>query len=291
MSTLRYYSPAKINLFFHVLGKRLDGYHEIATLMQAIDLFDEVTISNSARDWMACSDPALPCDASNLVIKALHVFRRYYEFAPVSIHLEKRIPLQAGLGGGSSNAATMLWALNERIGSRASLSQLIAMGTELGSDVPFFFSNGSAYCTGRGDVIQPLLVPPFHGHLAFPSMSLSTAHVYQHIHYDCDIASRQIDSIALCSRFQELESLQADPEAWGHRLRALCVNDLEPAAFRIAPELRSFKQKLKFSAVSMTGSGSAFICLGAGESPVNTCLTPFKSVLRPQSDWYYGAVK
>ena len=116
---MRYFSPAKINLFFRVLSKRLDGYHDIASVMQAIDLGDVLTFTNHPRDQMTCSDPTLPCDETNLVMKALKRFREYYSLSSVHIHLEKHVPMQSGLGGGSSNAATVLWALNEQIGRRA----------------------------------------------------------------------------------------------------------------------------------------------------------------------------
>ncbi len=111
--SLTLFSPAKINLFLRIMGKRPDGYHELASLFQAIGLGDTLTFTLTPQDSLTCSDPSLPCNDSNLIIKALHLFRRKTNLhIPVTIHLEKHIPTQAGLGGGSSNAATTLGALN-----------------------------------------------------------------------------------------------------------------------------------------------------------------------------------
>jgi 4-diphosphocytidyl-2-C-methyl-D-erythritol kinase len=249
---MRYFSPAKINLFFRVLRKRADGFHEIASLLQAIDLCDILTFKNHPRDLLTCSDSTLPCDESNLVMKALKRFRQHYEVPPVHIHLEKRVPMQAGLGGGSSNAATVLWALNEKIGRRASISELCQIGGQLGSDVPFFFSLGSAYCTGRGEILEPFSFSPISGYLAKPSFGLSTPLVYR---------ETKVSELALIDPIQARDSfLGSHPQYF---------NDLEPAAFRIEPGLAQFKRKLlasHFSVVCMTGSGTAFFCLSNHQS-------------------------
>jgi 4-diphosphocytidyl-2-C-methyl-D-erythritol kinase len=268
---MRYFSPAKINLFFRVLSKRSDGFHEIATLMQAIDFFDVLTFSDHHSDRMTCSDPALLCDDSNLIMRAIKLFRKSYEFSSVHIHLEKRIPMQAGLGGGSSDAATVLFALNERIGRKASDSELCSMGAQLGSDVPFFFSSGSAYSTGRGEIVEPFLLPPISGYLAKPSFGLSTPRVFQE------------------TRVHELDPI--DPLTACDRTNLRYFNDLESAALRIEPRLAHFKQSLiscGFSAVSMTGSGSAFFCIGNGDlrQAPEISLIPFHSVTREASSWY-----
>jgi 4-diphosphocytidyl-2-C-methyl-D-erythritol kinase len=107
----RYFSPAKLNLFFRVLSRRSDGFHEIASLFQTIDLGDVLEIAAASQDQLTCTDKELPCDERNLVVKALHLFRRKTGMETFSIrcHLEKKIPKEAGLGGGSSNAATILF--------------------------------------------------------------------------------------------------------------------------------------------------------------------------------------
>ncbi len=262
------FSPAKLNLFFRVLGKRSDQYHEIASLFQAIDLCDTVIIEKAERDALSCSDPELPCDSSNLAWKALDLFRQMFPFPFfVHIHLEKKIPMRAGLGGGSSNAATVLWGLNQLCNGPAAVEQLAVMGARLGSDVPFFFSTGTAYCTGRGEILESVSLPqPLQGWLAKPSFGLSTPLVYKETCVD-----------ALPNR-NPREALRAGS----------FFNDLEPAAFRLEPRLIAFKNRLdamQFDSVTMTGSGTAFFCLGKPPA-VDPALIPFCSLNRPISSWY-----
>lgn len=264
---MRFFSPAKLNLFFRVLSKRYDGYHSIASLFQAIDLLDEITITQSSSDRLTCSDPAIS-NESNLIWKALKLFRLHYEFPSVHIHLEKRIPLQSGLGGGSSNAATTLWALNQIARSKASVQDLITMGAAIGSDVPFFFSNGTAFCTGRGEILEPFEFVSIEGFLAKPSFGLSTPEVYQ---------ETKVSELDPVDPRKILEHFISNP---------LYFNDLEKAAFRIEPRLAAFKNNLQnhFDHVCMTGSGSAFFCLG-NRKPADFPLTSFRSIHR-SSSWY-----
>jgi len=144
-------SPAKINIFLRILRKREDGFHELASLFQAISLSDRLSLrsqSELAKDSMECNMPGVPTDSSNLILKALDVFRKNTgtkEF--FHVRLEKNVPMEAGLGGGSANAASALWAINELSGRPATNAQLAEYGAEFGSDISFFFSNGTAYCT------------------------------------------------------------------------------------------------------------------------------------------------
>lgn len=158
-------SPAKINLFLRILNRRRDGYHNLASLFQTVDLLDQIHLSLDERDSLSCSDPTLPVDHTNLVTKAVELFRAKTGMAfNVRAHIDKKIPAQAGLGGGSSNAATTLWGLNTLLKNPATPQQLQVWSAEIGSDVPFFFSLGTAYCTGRGEQVfnQPFLdLPPF----------------------------------------------------------------------------------------------------------------------------------
>ncbi len=242
-------SPAKLNLFFRVLHKRTDGYHEIASLYQAIDLFDRLFFAWASSDLISCTDPAVPCDSTNLVAKALTLYRRHYFVPPLHIHIEKHIPIQAGLGGGSSNAATTLLAVNQLMHNPASLQELIDMGAMLGSDVPFFFSSGTAYCTGRGEIIEPFQLPrPISGYLAKPPYGLSTPAVYHAL---------RVEALHLRD---PRESLHNGPEFY---------NDLEAAAFLLEPRLQSLKNELlqHFERVTLTGSGTAFFCLQGSPNP------------------------
>lgn len=142
-------SYAKINWSLRVTRKRDDGYHDLETLFQAISLHDVLTFEKADRLSLTCSDPSIPTDESNLVLRAA----RALGAPPVAIHLEKHIPAGGGLGGGSSNAAAALLALSTMFGIDAPLHDI---ALALGSDVPFFLTGGTAYATGRGEVLTPM---------------------------------------------------------------------------------------------------------------------------------------
>ncbi|MEM1283117.1 MAG: 4-(cytidine 5'-diphospho)-2-C-methyl-D-erythritol kinase [Chlamydiota bacterium] len=272
-------SPAKINLFLKIISRRDDGYHELASLFQAVSLFDTLTFKRcEEKDRLNCSDPEIPVDDRNLVIQAVNLFRKEsgLDFF-VDIDLDKQIPSQAGLGGGSSNAATTLWALNEMFGKPVTLPVLKSWGTKLGSDVPFFLSTGTAFCQGRGEVMKDLgpLKISSKFVLTKPSFGMSTADVYRNL----DI-----------SRFQERDLLNDLNTFLGGD--GVYFNDLEEPAFRLSPELLSFKQSLKAEQVLMSGSGSAFFCVGDKVSiPCGTWQTKVSPVNRQATGWYtHGCV-
>ncbi|MBM3207777.1 MAG: 4-(cytidine 5'-diphospho)-2-C-methyl-D-erythritol kinase, partial [Chlamydiae bacterium] len=180
-------SPAKINLFFKILFKRPDGYHEIASLYQAIRLFDYLHFKKADTFTLTSSDPALAVDQTNLITKAVFLFCKHAGVEPrLHIHLDKNIPMQAGLGGGSGNAATTLFGMNALFNTGISSDKLALWSAELGSDVPFFFSSGSSYCTGRGEILQDIdqLKLPNTVTIVKPDFGLSTQLVYSH----CKIA-------------------------------------------------------------------------------------------------------
>ncbi|MFZ9920435.1 MAG: 4-(cytidine 5'-diphospho)-2-C-methyl-D-erythritol kinase [Terrimicrobiaceae bacterium] len=167
-------APAKVNLTLRVLGQRPDGFHDIETLMVPLDLADrlEVELKNSPGVDFSCSDSSLPTDGSNLVCKAVAAFeKKIVRPVGVRIHLEKNIPHGAGLGGGSSDAAAVLKALNELLGVGFSVEELENLAASIGSDVPFFIRCVPAICRGRGERIEPvegirgaeilLVKPPF----------------------------------------------------------------------------------------------------------------------------------
>lgn len=261
-------SPAKVNLFLRILGKRADGYHELASLFQAIDLFDTLHFSLAKEDTLTCSDPTLSCDHTNLVIKALNLFRRKsgLQFC-MKLHLEKRIPTQAGLGGGSGNAATTLWALNALHNFKFSENELQTWSSEIGSDIPFFFSHGTAYCTGRGEKVRDLpklTLSPLS--LFKPPEGVSTPEVYKAL------------NLQLCAKIDPEKLLEdfysGDP---------FFLNDLEEPAFRLLPLLRHYKTSLLEKGCSfavMSGSGSSFLSVGASSSNLR------KSVRRAVGSWY-----
>src|SRR3989338_5817579 len=151
---LSLFSPAKINAFFRVLYKREDGFHEIASLYQSISLGDDLDISISDKDHFSCTESSL-LGEDNLVLRSLALFRKKTGCShSFSVHLNKKIPIQAGLGGGSSNAATALFGFMKLAQLTIPKQILVFWASELGSDVPFFFSFGTAYATGRGEILQ-----------------------------------------------------------------------------------------------------------------------------------------
>lgn len=273
---LRLFSPAKINLFLRIVSKRSDGYHNLSSVFQTITLGDTLIIEPSAYDRLTCTDPQLPTDESNLILKATALFRRQTNLKHAfNIHLIKRIPTQAGLGGGSSNAATMLWACNQLAKTNLPLHILKQWGATIGSDVPFFFSEGTAYCTGKGESVQPLSALASRSlWIVKPPEALSTPEVYRRLGFD---SSAQL-------------STPSDLEAFLSGSLPL-FNDLEVPAFDIYPQLKKLKATLiesGFETVLMSGSGSAFFCIGQGSLPSNLSVTsfPVQFMRRGTYDWY-----
>ncbi|CEM18295.1 unnamed protein product [Vitrella brassicaformis CCMP3155] len=260
-SSVTLYSPAKINLFLRILGRRADGYHDLASLFQTVDLCDRLTFSicEEGDDVLTCTDPSVPTDGSNLILKAIDLFRaKTRSDKRFRVHLEKNIPNQAGLGGGSGNAATALVAANWLCGrdedERRSMDELREWSGEIGSDITFFLSNGVAYCTGRGELIRPLEPlpnPPSTVYIVKPNQGLSTALVYRSL----DLSALHPSSpSSLLSLFQSGGVMAAADQG-------ALVNDLEPPAFANYGELRELKGDLEgvFGAgrVMMSGSGTA----------------------------------
>lgn len=261
-------------MFFRVVGKREDGYHEIASLFQTITLGDILRIEPAKVDSFICNDPQIASD--NIVVRARDLFRQKSGiYQPVKIELEKAIPIQAGLGGGSSNAATALWAMNQITDKTVDVKQLQAWGAELGSDVPFFFSKGTAYCTGRGEIIReltPLRSRTFW--VAKPKECLSTPLVYQHVRPDL-LTTRDPEVV--------LKKCQQSPLYY--------FNDLEWPAFELIPKLQTIKNQLKeigFENVVMTGSGTGFVCHGKVENPALPDVQFYKVyyIRRREGHWY-----
>lgn len=161
---MQLFAPAKINLSFEIKGRRADGFHEIETLMAPISLADrltlEVTSSGNNGIEFSCDDPSLPTGEENLVVRAVRLFREATKTTPgIKIVLEKKIPHGAGLGGGSSDAASTLLGLNELFGADLSDDDLLKLAAQLGSDVPFFVVRSAAVCRGRGDIVTPTSMP------------------------------------------------------------------------------------------------------------------------------------
>mmetsp|Transcript_3895 Transcript_3895/g.5447 ORF Transcript_3895/g.5447 Transcript_3895/m.5447 type:complete len:338 (-) Transcript_3895:1652-2665(-) len=249
---LKLFSPAKVNLFLRVMGKRDDGFHELASLFQAIDIGDILSFEiRESEDLIECNIPGLPTDDSNLVTRAINLYRSKVPEAPfVHCKLDKRLPMEAGLGGGSSNAATTLYAMNLLTHSAATQEELIEWSAELGSDITFFLGpTGTAYCTGRGEIIQPIdLIQEQELFVIKPAMGLSTPLVFK------TLANT---NYATLSPRHPKDILQAFSNNAGP---LNYINDLEPPAFEIQPILDQVKQKLLAyfpAGAMMSGSGTS----------------------------------
>lgn len=267
-------SPAKINLFLKVLKKRTDGYHDLVSIFQTIDLFDFLSIQISDKDLFVCNDPDLCCDRSNLIWKAVDLFNeKNNSNLKFAITLKKNIPKEAGLGGGSSNAASTLWGINELTGNKFSLQQLQEWSIAIGSDVPFFFSSGTAFCTGKGERVESfsLTESSEEAWIAKPNFGLSTKEIFQNVHLDTQ--NPFVPSFYLK---QFLNKTMHD------------LNDLENVALKLKPELLDFKEQLLslgFDKVWMTGSGSAFVCKGNPSQTIPSFLTKVNYITKAKK-WY-----
>ena len=158
---MKFFAPAKVNLSLRVLRKRDDGFHEIETLMAPVAIFDTLAIERRTGGGLEfiCSDPALPADADNLVVRAARSFCGSLGLEPhLRIELKKRIPHGAGLGGGSSDAATTLLALDAIFETRLAQMDIMHIAAEIGSDVPFFLARSAAWCRGRGEIVEPCVL-------------------------------------------------------------------------------------------------------------------------------------
>lgn len=155
---LTLHAPAKVNLTLIVGARRDDGYHDVSTVMQTVGLYDTLTLTGGSGLTMTCTDPNLPTDGSNLVLRAAALFCQelHLPVPDLHLHLQKRIPSQAGLGGGSSDAAAVLRAMRTLYAPEMSDAELERMAAALGSDVPFFIRGGTALATGRGERLTPL---------------------------------------------------------------------------------------------------------------------------------------
>lgn len=275
---LKLFSPAKLNLFLRILRKREDGYHELASLFHAISLGDTLHFirTEDERDSLSSEGIPIPLDKSNLIYRALRLFReKTGSTLHARVHVNKRIPLDAGLGGGSSNASTTLWAMNELSGRVATIKQLTEWGAELGSDVSFFFSEGTAYCTGRGEILRSLPPLPQNPHftLVKPSFGLSTPHVYRML---------KVDALPLRDPQATLDQFYSSNPCY--------FNDLEISAFHISPELKQLQEKLiqsGFQHAILAGSGSSLFCIGEGKFlPQDLYKQKVSGIRRNPGSWY-----
>jgi len=244
---LKILSPAKINLFLHVSGKRPDGYHDIVSLICCVSLYDVISFDfGGGITTVTCTDPEIPCDERNHALKAASLFLgKFRTNEGVRIHIEKNIPAGAGLGGGSSNAATVLSCLNRWFGNPFPVEEIMAMGLEIGADVPFFLYRKPALATGIGEKLKeyPLKLP-YKILIVYPGFGVLTQEVYNNLNLRLTNCKNKLKKLIFVQEFHA---------------KLLC-NDLESVTVSKYPEINEAKEAiLKQGAAGalMSGSGSS----------------------------------
>lgn len=279
MSTIQISAPAKLNLTLDILGIRPDGYHELAMLMQAVSLEDTVTIcQNTGADWIlrctdenGCDIPDVPQDERNLAWKAA---KRFYTATGIpdgglTIEICKRIPSQAGMAGGSADAAAVLRGLNTLHSMPLDIASLCELGAQVGSDVPFCVAGSTAMVYGRGEIVMPEeILTCQHYVICKPSFGISTPKLFALS--DQHPASRHPDAKTLLACLRK-----DDPAGAGEHL----CNVLEPVAAIEHPEILSIKHdllSLGACGAQMTGSGSAVFGLFPDEASAKLAVIAMK---------------
>jgi 4-diphosphocytidyl-2-C-methyl-D-erythritol kinase len=256
------WAPAKVNLHLEILGQRPDGYHALETLMVAVNLYDTLVFQDepSGRLSLTCRHQGLSAGPDNLVLRAAQLLRDATGCPQgANIRLVKRIPLAAGLAGGSTDAAATLAGLNRLWGLGLADERLMELSARLGSDVAFFFRTPAAWCTGRGEIVTPAVIGKrLWIVLVCPPFGLATSDVYRQV----TVPARPEPGDAI------RKALAAgDAEIVGRSLH----NRLEDAAQRVRPEVADYRRRLEVlgpAGARMSGSGSTLfaICRDRGEA-------------------------
>jgi len=276
-ATLEKKSRCKVNLLLNILGKRADGFHELESVIQPVNVCDDLSFTKGGRGiQLSCSDPRLPEDSGNLVYRAAAAFLESAGIQNgICIRLEKRIPLAAGLGGGSGNAAATLLGLNELFGNPLPPARLAELAATIGSDVPFFLQSRPALATGRGENIQPLEpFPALAGTtllLIHPGFGISTAWAYQQL-------ARFPGALnGTAGRARQLISLLQASDV--HAAGAGFYNSLEAPVLRKHPILALYQEFLRADgagATLMSGSGSTTFAIIQGHDAAQDLAGRFK---------------
>lgn len=246
-------APAKLNLFLHVTGRRADGYHLLQSVFMLIDWCDTLHFEPNSTGQLRRHDLGMPLPADDLITRAAALLQKstHCTFG-ADISIDKRIPAQAGMGGGSSDAATTLLALNRLWNLKLDLPALEKLGLELGADVPFFLRGRNAWVEGVGEQITPIDLPAARFCVVKPPTGVETARIFRHPQLERSTKPATIDDFA------------ADPYGFGH-------NDLQPVAKLLCPEVSAALDMLESQRLParMTGSGSAvFAHCGPGQAAI-----------------------
>lgn len=254
MDRLQIKIPAKVNLGLDVVRKREDNYHDIKTLMHSINIYDCMSFEKTERIVITCNNPEVPTDERNIVYRCIEKMMSLYGCTPVSVHIEKTIPVAAGLGGGSANGAAALIAMNQMFELGLTDEELCDVGAGIGADIPFMIMAGASVCEGIGDIMRPV----------FPYLSCYVVLVKPSFGVSTGFAYNRIDTAADLERpdFAELMHglLNMDREQLSKNL----INVFEPFVFEKYPEIAKIKEKfmkLGCIATQMSGSGPSVFAL------------------------------
>jgi len=272
---IRIIAPAKINLFLQVTGKRPDGYHDLFTLMCPLRLADRIRLDPTGPGIrVTCSHPAVPTDTTNTTHRAAEIFirnlkkGRHPPLNGVTVTIDKQIPVGAGLGGGSSDAAAVFRGLNRLLKCPFQLAELMEMGREVGADVPFFIFGQPALATGIGEQLKPFCkLPPYPVLLLYPGVSVSTAEVYKNL------------DLGLTNCKKKLKDFALEQRPFDAALH-LC-NDLETVTLNRYPQVKAAKEALDGRGalgVSMSGSGSTVFALFADTGTARRALQSLEGI-------------
>jgi 4-diphosphocytidyl-2-C-methyl-D-erythritol kinase len=257
-------SYAKINWALRITGRRADGFHDLETLFQQISLSDTLTFDEAPRLTLTCSEPSIPTDETNLVLRAA----RALNAPPVAIHLEKQVPAGGGLGGGSANAAATLVTLDRMFDLRTPRERLAEIALQLGSDVPFFLVGGTAYASGRGELLTPMPQPaPIPLLLLLPEEKMLTKHAFGML--------RRFSEPLGAERYRAM--IEDDLLAHADEL----VNDFEEPVFAELSRLHALKLRLLGAGAiwaGMSGSGSTMVGAFRGKATRDAAIARFEDV-------------
>lgn len=268
-------APAKINLTLDVLRKRPDGYHDISTIMQAVDLYDTITVSDndSGKVTLSCNYEGVPCDDRNICAKAAYRFFEYCKMDVKGVHIDidKKIPTQAGLAGGSSDGAATILGLNNLFGTMLKSAEMHEIAEKVGADVPFCLEGGTKLATGIGTTLKK--VPPFHcAQLVIckpDTVSVSTADAYQ-----------KVDALNPHPAYTD-EMIKALYSRDMFQISTTLFNDFE-LALQI-PEVNEIKSTMlncKANGAGMSGSGSAVFAIFTSERKAKKCYETLKETYK-----------
>ena len=266
MNELTVHAPAKINLALKILRRRADGYHDIQSILQKVSLYDTLSLKLSPRQGITVTadDPSIPTDSYNLAYRAADLLlKQQKSTSGISVHIKKRIPAGAGLGGGSSNAAATLTGLNKLLQCNLTETDLLRLGAEIGADVPFFiYDQPSALAEGIGEQLSPVKIQvPLWLVIVFPCFSISTKWAYENYR----VLTNEGKNIRIFRYFKHLNSVLH-----------ILINDLENVVTKQYPEIQEIKHTLIQAGACgslMSGSGSSVFGIFPDEQQAQKALT------------------